>query len=190
MLFLCNCSGHSLCVPPPATRCAGVSWLLCVCKAQVSRLGMCSTLPSHCHILHPSSLSTTNRCCRMPQESTWDRNLPSWQVVVVPRRSTCPLAQNTSCMLRRGDGRMTFTVTLQSEGFVFPHLPGAIFSQVRFRLCPLSPMNSLHAALTRKVRFMVLEFKWQGSQEERRTSSHSSKAAKIVYRNCTGSRIK
>lgn len=90
---------------------------------------------------------------------------------------------------------MTFTVALQTEALVFSHLPGAISLQVRFCLCPLLPMHSLHAAAalqpsTGKVRFMVLQVKWQGSQEESRTSSHSSKAAKIVYRNCIGSRIK
>lgn len=152
--------------------------------------------PPKKRVLHPSSLSMVSRCCRVPQPNTWDRNLQSWQTVVLPSWSTGPLAQNTTCMFRMGDGRMTFTVMLQLEGFAFPHLLGAFSLQISFLLRPppaphaLSTCSSSTSAPTRKARFMVLQVKWQGSQEESRTSSHSSKAAKIVYRNCTGSRIK
>lgn len=104
-----------------------------------------------------------------------------------------PPSQNTTCMLRIEDGRMPFTVMLQLEGLAFPHHVGLLCKLV-FSLSPcpqmLSTCSSSTLALTRKMRLMVLQVKWQGSQEESRTSSHSSKAAKIVYRNCTGSRIK
>lgn len=93
------------------------------------------------------------------------------------------------------DERITFTVTLQLEGFAFPHFLGAFSLQISFLLCPptphaLSTCSRSTSALTRKMRFVVLQVKWQGSQEESRTSSHSSKAAKTVYRNGTGSQIK
>lgn len=153
-----------------------------------------STLPPTAtpnkRVLRPSSLS---RDCRMPLPHTWDRNLPSWQAVVLPCWSTGPPAQNTTCVFRKGDGRITFTVMLPLEGFTFPHLPGAFSLQISLCLCPhaLSTCSSSStSALTRKTRLVVLQVKWKGSQEESGTSSHSSKAAKIVYRNCTGSRTK
>lgn len=102
-------------------------------------------------------------------------------------------SQNTTCVFWKGGGRITFTVMLPLEGFTFPHLPGASPLQISFRLCPHAPSTcsgSSTSALTRKTRLVVLQVKWKGSQEESGTSSHSSKAAKIVYRNCTGSRTK
>lgn len=96
--------------------------------------------------LRPSSCSRTSRCCRMPQPKTWDRSLQSWQAVALPSRSTGPLALNTTCMFRVGDGRMTFTVTLQLEVFTFPHLLCAFSLQIHFLLCPPAPMHRLHAA--------------------------------------------
>lgn len=86
---------------------------------------------------------------------------------------------------------MTFTVTLQQRILSSLISLVQLLCKLDFTLPPMhSACSSSTGALTRKVRFMVLQVKWQGSQEESRTSSHSSKAAKIVYRNCTGSRIK
>ena len=103
--------------------------------------------PPNKQVLHPSSLSTVSRCCRMPQPDTWERSLQSWQAVVLPSWSTGPLAHNTTCMFRMGDGRMTFTVMLQLEGFAFPRLLRAFSLQISFLLCPpLPPMHCLHAA--------------------------------------------
>lgn len=95
--------------------------------------------PPNKRVLHPSSLSKVSRCCRTPQPNTWDRNLQSWQTAVLPSWRTGPLAQNTTCMFRMGDGRMTFTVMLQLEGFAFPHLLGAFSLQISFLLCPPCP---------------------------------------------------
>lgn len=80
-------------------------------------------------------------------------------------------------------------------GFRLPSSPRCIFFADWFLSLPpcphaLSTCSSSTAALTRRMRFMVLQVKWQGSQEESRRSSRSGKAARRVYRNCTGSRIK
>jgi len=71
---------------------------------------------------------------------------PAKLAVVLPGWSTGPLAQTTTCMFRKGDGRMTFTVMLQLEDFAFPHLLGAFSLQISFFSAPLPPMHCLHAA--------------------------------------------
>lgn len=114
--------------------------------AKSSRLNPPSHRCSQTHVLHPSSRSTPSKCCRMPEPYTWDRNLQSWQTVLLPCRSTSPLAQNTACMFRMGDGRRTFTIMLQWKGFAFPPLLGAFSSQISFFSALPAPMRCLHAA--------------------------------------------
>lgn len=145
ILYLCDCSGNSPSVPPTVTLLMCRSQLATVC-VRSSRLQVRNVLfvaknnkqaepspptdtPNKC-VLHPSSLSIVSRYRRMPQPNTWDRNLQSWQMVVLPSWSTGPLAQNTTCTFRMGGGRMTFTVMYSCRVSPSP------ISQVHF-LCKL-----------------------------------------------------